>query len=38
MTFGTTESKPWVEALPTERAGFAGRTFRLVLRRTGSNW
>lgn len=27
MTFGTTESKPWVEALPTERAGFAGRTF-----------
>ena len=29
MTFGTTESKPWVEALPTERAGFAGRTFSL---------
>ncbi|HKP83331.1 MAG TPA: cupin domain-containing protein [Pyrinomonadaceae bacterium] len=27
MTFGTTESKPWVETLPTPRAGFAGRTF-----------
>ena len=27
MTFGATESKPWVEALPTQRAGFAGRTF-----------
>src|SRR3712207_3745650 len=27
MTFGTTEGKSWVEALPTERATFAGRTF-----------
>jgi mannose-6-phosphate isomerase-like protein (cupin superfamily) len=27
MTFGTTESKPWVEALPTERGTFTGRTF-----------
>ncbi|HVG28261.1 MAG TPA: cupin domain-containing protein [Pyrinomonadaceae bacterium] len=27
MTFGTTEGKPWVEALPTERGAFTGRTF-----------
>lgn len=27
MTFGTTEGRPWVEALPTERGRFAGRTF-----------
>jgi len=28
MTFGTTEGKPWVEALPTEDgASFNGRTF-----------
>lgn len=27
MTFGTTESKPWVEALPTKEATFTGRTF-----------
>ena len=27
MTFGTTEDKPWVEALPTERGTFTGRTF-----------
>jgi len=27
MTFGTTEGKLWVEALPTSRAGFTGRTF-----------
>lgn len=27
MTFGTTEGKHWVEALPTERATFTGRTF-----------
>lgn len=27
MTFGTTEGKPWVEALPTERGTFTGRTF-----------
>jgi quercetin dioxygenase-like cupin family protein len=28
MTFGTTKSKPWIEALPTERgAPFTGRTF-----------
>jgi mannose-6-phosphate isomerase-like protein (cupin superfamily) len=27
MTFGTTASKPWVEALPTPHATFSGRTF-----------
>ena len=27
MTFGTTEGKPWVEALPTGRGAFTGRTF-----------
>ena len=27
MTFGTTEGKPWIEALPTERGTFTGRTF-----------
>ncbi|HKG20765.1 MAG TPA: cupin domain-containing protein [Blastocatellia bacterium] len=28
MTFGTTEGKPWVEALPAERGSmFTGRTF-----------
>ena len=27
MTFGTTENKAWVEALPTEQGQFAGRTF-----------
>jgi mannose-6-phosphate isomerase-like protein (cupin superfamily) len=27
VTFGTTEGKPWVEALPTERGTFTGRTF-----------
>jgi len=27
MTFGTTEGRPWVEALPTGRGTFAGRTF-----------
>jgi mannose-6-phosphate isomerase-like protein (cupin superfamily) len=27
MTFGTTEGKSWVEALPTQRATFTGRTF-----------
>lgn len=27
MTFGTTEGKAWVEALPTERGRFKGRTF-----------
>ena len=27
MTFGTTENKPWVEALPTEHGEFTGRTF-----------
>jgi hypothetical protein len=27
MTFGTTEGQPWVEALPTQRGRFAGRTF-----------
>jgi mannose-6-phosphate isomerase-like protein (cupin superfamily) len=27
MTFGTTKDKPWVEALPTERGRFTGRTF-----------
>ena len=27
MTFGTTEGKQWVEALPTERGTFTGRTF-----------
>jgi mannose-6-phosphate isomerase-like protein (cupin superfamily) len=27
MTFGTAEGKPWVEALPTERGTFSGRTF-----------
>src|SRR3712207_5029717 len=27
MTFGTTEGKPWVEALPVGRAKFSGRTF-----------
>src|SRR5215217_6452113 len=27
MTFGTTEGKLWVEALPTERGTFTGRTF-----------
>ena len=27
MTFGSTEGKPWVEALPTERATFTGRSF-----------
>ena len=27
MTFGATEGKPWVEALPTERGTFTGRTF-----------
>lgn len=27
MTFGTTKAQPWVEALPTERGRFAGRTF-----------
>ena len=27
MTFGTTEGQPWVEALPTERGTFTGRTF-----------
>lgn len=27
MTFGATEGKPWVEALPTERGKFSGRTF-----------
>ena len=27
MTFGTTEGKRWVEALPTARGTFTGRTF-----------
>jgi mannose-6-phosphate isomerase-like protein (cupin superfamily) len=27
MTFGTTEGQPWVEALPTQRGRFAGRTY-----------
>lgn len=27
MTFGTTDDKPWVEALPTKRGAFTGRTF-----------
>jgi mannose-6-phosphate isomerase-like protein (cupin superfamily) len=27
MTFGTTEGQPWIEALPTQRGRFAGRTF-----------
>lgn len=27
MTFGTTEGKQWVEALPTARGMFTGRTF-----------
>lgn len=27
MTFGKTENKPWVEALPTEQGQFSGRTF-----------
>ena len=27
MTFGTTEGKHWVEALPTARGEFTGRTF-----------
>ena len=27
MTFGTTDGRHWVEALPTERATFTGRTF-----------
>ena len=27
MTFGTTEGKPWVEALPSAPGGFTGRTF-----------
>ena len=27
MTFGTTEGKQWVEALPTARGAFTGRTF-----------
>lgn len=27
MTFGSTEGKLWVEALPTARGGFSGRTF-----------
>ena len=27
MTFGTTEGKRWVEALPTEQGTFKGRTF-----------
>ena len=27
MTFGTTENKTWVEALPAERGMFTGRTF-----------
>ena len=27
MTFGTTESKPWIEALPTKRGRFTERTF-----------
>jgi len=27
MTFGTTEGKPWIEALPTARGRFTGRTF-----------
>jgi hypothetical protein len=27
MTFGTTNGKPWIEALPTNRGRFTGRTF-----------
>lgn len=27
MTFGTTEGRPWVEALPTQPGRFTGRTF-----------
>ena len=27
MTFGTTEGQPWIEALPTQRGKFSGRTF-----------
>ena len=27
MTFGTTKGQPWVDALPTKRGRFAGRTF-----------
>ena len=27
MTFGTTEGQPWIEALPTQRGRFTGRTF-----------
>lgn len=27
MTFGTTEGKPWVEAISTEPGEFTGRTF-----------
>ena len=27
MTFGTTEGQPWIEALPTPRGRFTGRTF-----------
>src|SRR5688572_16726011 len=31
MTFGSTEGKPWVEALPTERGTFTGRSFSRFL-------
>src|SRR5215211_1457339 len=27
VTFGTTKDQPWVEALPTRRRRFTGRTF-----------
>jgi len=38
MTFGTTEAKQWVEALPTERGTFTGRTFsRFHIVGTGSS-